>query len=104
MSMLDEAENLATDTAVPGGNSAWEGGSMLSLVQSVTKMSWLERYEVLSAENAVLSDRFSKGTLDPQQFAQLQGNIDQMAFLFAVYREAGFPDPNLPIEGGSQKQ
>ena len=71
--------------------------------QLVTMMTWLERYEVLSAENAILSDGFNKGTLTPQQFAQLQGNIDQMALLLAVYREAGFPDRNLPIEGNSPK-
>jgi len=67
-------------------------------------MTWLERYEALSSEHAVLSGHFSKGTLSPQQFAQLQGNVDQLAFLFAVYREAGFPDRNLPIEGDWPKR
>jgi len=97
--MFDDTDNLATETAAPNRPSSWEGRSTLSPAQPAARMTWLERYEALSVENAVLSERFSKGTLSPQQFARLQGNIDQLAFLFAVYREAGFPDRNLPIEG-----
>ena len=99
--MLDDSDTLAAGTAAPVESGSWEGRSLQSPVEPATKMTWLERYEALNAENIVLSDRFSKGTLNARQFTKLQGNIDQMAFLFAVYREAGFPDPNLPIEGDS---
>ena len=102
--MLDEADNSAVQSAAPSESCSWEGRSTVFSVQRAARMTWLERYEALSAENAVLADRFSKGTLDPRQLTQLQGNIDQIAFLLAVSREAGSPDPNLPIEDESPKQ
>lgn len=100
--MFDDPSNLTAETTASNPGYSWEGKPTLSPTQPVARMTWLERYEALSTEHAVLSDRFSKGTLSPQQFAQLQGNVDQLAFLFAVYREAGFPDRNLPIEGAGQ--
>ena len=99
--MLDDRDNSTAETAVPSQSCVWEDESPLPLTQPASEMTWLERYEALSAENAVLSARFSTGTLSRRQFARLQGNIDQLAFLFAVYREAGFPDRNLPIDGSS---
>lgn len=99
--MLDDSDNPTADTAAPGPSCAWGDESPLPLTPPASEMTWLERYEALSAENAALSARFSKGTLSRRQFARLQGNIDQLAFLFAVYREAGFPDRNLPIDGSS---
>ena len=106
--MFHYTDGLATEPAAPNQRCTLDGRSEMGaptpdLTQPVTMLTWLERYDVLRAENAVLSDGFDKGTLTPQQFAQLQGNIDQMALLFAVYREAGFPDRNLPIEGNSPK-
>lgn len=102
--MLDEADNTTIQRPAPGESCSWEGRSTVFSVQRAARMTWLERYEALSAENAVLADRFGKGTLNPRQLTQLQGNIDQMAFLLAVYREAGSPDPKLPIEDESPKQ
>ena len=98
--MFNDPENLTAEAEAPNGSGHWESGSTLPLTRPATRMTWLERYEALSAENLMLSDRFSKGTLSPQQFARLQGNLDQLAFLCAVYREAGFPDRNTPIESG----